>query len=400
MKVLQINSVCGIGSTGRIATDIHNILIEQGHESYIAYGRDLPKNCDDVIRIGSEIDNYTHVAKTRILDKHGFGSKRATIEFIKKVKELDPDIIHLHNIHGYYIHVEILFDYLKEANKTVVWTLHDCWSFTGHCSHFDYIGCDRWKTGCFDCPQKRQYPQSYLLDNSKWNYENKRNLFTGLSDMTIVTPSEWLAKKVKNSFLKEYKIEVIPNGIDLTFFRQIQSNFRKKNRLEDKFIILGVANNWISKKGFFDFLKLAESLRPDELIILVGVTKEQKKELPNNILGVTKTNSKSELAEIYSTSDIYINLTYEEVMGLTNVESMACGLPVITYDSGGSKECISNDTGWIAKKGDLQEIRRIISDIRDNDYSIYKNHCLLRAKDYYNKDRMVNDYLKLYHRQI
>ena len=174
MKVLQINSVCGIGSTGRIATDIHNILIEQGHESYIAYGRDLPKNCDDAIRIGTKIDNYTHVAKTRLLDKHGFGSKRATIEFIDKVKKLNPDIIHLHNIHGYYINIEILFDYIKEAKKPVVWTLHDCWSFTGHCSHFDYLGCNKWKTGCFDCPQKNEYPKSLILDKSDWNYSKKK----------------------------------------------------------------------------------------------------------------------------------------------------------------------------------------------------------------------------------
>src|SRR5690554_6445846 len=143
MKVLQVNSVCGIGSTGRIATDINNILIEQGHESYIAYGRDLPKNCENAIRIGTKIDNYTHVAKTRLLDKHGFGSIKATKEFINKVIDINPDIIHLHNIHGYYINIEILFDYLKEANKPVVWTLHDCWSFTGHCSNFDYVGCDK-----------------------------------------------------------------------------------------------------------------------------------------------------------------------------------------------------------------------------------------------------------------
>ncbi|MBG0764208.1 MAG: glycosyltransferase [Tissierellales bacterium] len=193
MKVLQINSVCGIGSTGRIATDIHNILIDQGHESYIAYGRDLPKNCDNAIRIGTKIDNYTHVLKTRLLDKHGFGSKQATIEFIDKVKKLNPDIIHLHNIHGYYINIEILFDYIKEAKKPVVWTLHDCWSFTGHCSHFDYIGCEKWKTGCFDCPQKHEYPKSLFFDNSNWNYSKKREIFSGIDEMAIVTPSNWLA---------------------------------------------------------------------------------------------------------------------------------------------------------------------------------------------------------------
>ena len=235
MKILQINSVCGIGSTGRIATDIHNILIEQGHESYIAYGRDLPKNCDNAIRIGTKIDNYTHVAKTRLLDKHGFGSKQATIEFIESVKELNPDIIHLHNIHGYYINIEILFNYLKEANKPVVWTLHDCWSFTGHCSHFDYIGCNKWRTGCFDCPQKQEYPKSILVDNSKWNYNKKKAIFNGLKKLTIVTPSNWLAELVGDSFLKKYEIITINNGIDTAIFKLRKSGFRYKYNLENKF---------------------------------------------------------------------------------------------------------------------------------------------------------------------
>lgn len=180
MRILQINSVCGIGSTGRIVTDIHNMLIEQGHESYVAYGRGLPLNCNNTIRIGNKFDNYMHVAKTRIFDKHGFGSKKATQDFIKMVKELDPDIIHLHNIHGYYINIEILFKYLKEANKPVVWTLHDCWAFTGHCAYFDYVNCGKWEMGCYKCPQKKEYPKSFLLDNSKWNYFKKSKVFTGV----------------------------------------------------------------------------------------------------------------------------------------------------------------------------------------------------------------------------
>jgi putative colanic acid biosynthesis glycosyltransferase len=213
MKVLQINSVCGIGSTGRIATDIHDILIEQGHESYIAYGRDLPKNCENAIRIGTKIDNYTHVAKTRLLDKHGFGSIKATKEFINKVIDINPDIIHLHNIHGYYINIEILFDYLKEANKPVVWTFHDCWSFTGHCAYFDYVGCNKWKTGCYSCPEKKAYPSSLIFDNSKNNYINKKEIFTVVKNLTIVTPSQWLANLVQESFLNEYPVKVINNGI-------------------------------------------------------------------------------------------------------------------------------------------------------------------------------------------
>ena len=227
MKVLQINSVCGIGSTGRIATDINNILIEQGHESYIAYGRDLPRNCGTSIRIGTKCDNYTHGVLTRVFDKHGFGSRKATQDFIKEVKKLDPDIIHLHNIHGYYINIEILFDYLKEAYKPVIWTLHDCWAFTGHCSYFDYIGCTRWETQCYSCPGKRSYPASAFLDNSKMNYSRKKAIFTGIKNLTIVTPSKWLAGLVKQSYLKKYPVKVINNGIDLEVFRPIKNDLRE-----------------------------------------------------------------------------------------------------------------------------------------------------------------------------
>ncbi|WFB91441.1 glycosyltransferase [Streptococcus parasuis] len=363
MKVLQINSVCGIGSTGRIATDIHNILIDQGHESYIAYGRDLPKNCDNAIRIGTKIDNYTHVLKTRLLDKHGFGSKQATIEFIDKVKKLNPDIIHLHNIHGYYINIEILFDYIKEAKKPVVWTLHDCWSFTGHCSHFDYIGCEKWKTGCFDCPQKHEYPKSLFFDNSNWNYSKKKEVFTGVDNMTIVTPSNWLANLVRKSFHKNYEIETIHNGIDLSVFKPTQGDFRKKYNIENKFIILGVSSVWNQRKGFFEYIELSQALKPDEVIVLVGVSEKQKENLPQNIIGITRTTNVKELAEIYSAADLFVNLTLEDNFPTVNLEALACGTKVLTYDTGGSSETIDMTTGIILSEKSvltvLEEIRNI-----------------------------------------
>lgn len=369
MKVLQINSVCGIGSTGRIATDIHNILIDQGHESYIAYGRGLPKNCDDAIRIGTKIDNYTHVLKTRLLDKHGFGSKQATIEFIDKVKKLNPDIIHLHNIHGYYINIEILFDYIKEAKKPVVWTLHDCWSFTGHCSHFDYLGCNKWKTGCFECPQKNEYPKSLILDNSDWNYSKKKEIFTGVDNMTIVTPSNWLADLVRKSFLENYEIETIHNGIDLSAFKPTQGDFRKKYNLENKFIILGVSSVWNQRKGFFEYIELSQKLKPDEAIVLVGVSEKQKENLPQNIVGITRTTNVKELAEIYSAGDLFVNLTLEDNFPTVNLEALACGTKVLTYDTGGSSETIDMTAGIILSE---KSVLKAIDEIRN----IKVNSCL------------------------
>ncbi|GBF12468.1 glycosyltransferase [Tepidibacillus sp. HK-1] len=396
MKVLQINSVCGIGSTGRIVTDIHNILIEQGHESYIAYGRDLSKNCDTSIKIGSKIDNYSHVALTRIFDKHGFGSKKATQKFIEKVKELDPDIIHLHNIHGYYINIEVLFDYLKKADRPVVWTLHDCWSFTGHCAYFDYVGCDKWKTGCYDCPEKNSYPASVIIDNSKDNYIKKKELFTGIKNLTIVTPSKWLAGLVKQSYLREYPVEVINNGIDLDVFKPTQSDFRERFNLEDKFIILGVASTWDRRKGFGYFIELSKKIKNDEVIVLVGLSEKQRKYLPKNIIGITRTSNVKELAEIYTAADVFLNPTLEDNFPTTNLEALACGTPVITFDTGGSVECVDSKTGIVVKKDNLNMLRNEILNIKNGKKTFYNDVAINRAKSVYDKNKQYGEYLNLY----
>lgn len=396
MKVLQINSVCGIGSTGRIATDIHQILTEQGHESYIAYGRDLPKNCDTSIKIGNTFDNYTHVVLTRVFDKHGFGSKKSTKEFIREVELLDPDIIHLHNIHGYYINIEMLFDYLKRANKPVIWTLHDCWSFTGHCAYFDYSGCSKWKTGCHDCPDKKGYPTSMIVDNSKSNYQKKKELFSGIKNMTIVTPSKWLANLVKESYLREYPVMVINNGIDLNTFKPTQSNFREKYNLTDKFIILGVANVWDRRKGFEYFIELSAKLERDEVIVLVGLTEQQKKQLPHNIIGITRTTDIQELAGIYTTADIFVNPTLEDNFPTTNLEALACGTPVITFDTGGSVECIDESCGFVVKKGGIDEVFKIIQMIKSKEQTFFTQNLLERANTLYDKGKKYEGYIELY----
>ncbi len=396
MKVLQINSVCGIGSTGRIATDIHNILIQQGHESYIAYGRDLPKNCDNAIKIGNKLDNYTHVAKTRLFDKHGFGSKQATLDFIDRVKETNPDIIHLHNIHGYYINIEILFDYLKEADKPVVWTLHDCWSFTGHCAYFDYAGCDRWKTGCYSCPEMKAYPSSIVFDNSKGNYESKKEIFTGVKNLTIVTPSQWLANLVQKSFLNEYPVKVINNGIDLNIFRPIRGDFRKKYNLDDKFIILGVASVWDRRKGLKYFIELADDVSSDEVIVLVGLNEKQLKGIPKSIIGIMRTNNVDELVSIYSSADVFVNPTLEDNFPTTNLESLACGTPVISFDTGGSPECLNKNTGIIVKKNEYKNLFKAIKTIKNSNKHKYFNYCIESANECFDKYDKLNEYIDLY----
>lgn len=357
MKILQINSVCGTGSTGKIAVDNYKKHLAEGNESWIAYGRGEGKNCNHTIKIGTDLDINYHGLYTRIFDKHGFASKKATKEFIKKVEKLNPDIIHLHNIHGYYINIEILFNYLRQSGKEIIWTLHDCWAFTGHCAHFDFVGCDKWKIQCYKCPQKNTYPASNFLDNSEWNYKKKKELFTGVKNLKIITPSKWLTGLVKESFLKEYPVEVRYNEIDREIFRPRESDFRKKYGIEDKFIILGVASPWSKRKGFEDFMELSKIISDKEVIVMVGLNKKQLKTLPKNIIGIERTTNQIELAEIYSASDLFFNPTYEDNYPTVNLEAIACGTYIVTYNSGGAPETIKMDEqGCVVEKGVYQEI--------------------------------------------
>lgn len=396
IRVLQINSVCGIGSTGRIATDIHQVLKEQGYESYVAFGRYEPRNCDTSIHIGTNRDTYAHVLLTRMFDKHGFGSKRATRAFLREVNKLNPDVIHLHNIHGYYLNVELLFEYLKAADKPVIWTLHDCWAFTGHCSHFDYIGCSKWKTGCFDCPQKGEYPKSVLLDNSRDNFIRKKTAFTGVKNLIIVTPSQWLAGLVGDSFLGDNPVKVINNGIDLSVFKPTPSDFRDRYSLENKFIILGVANVWTERKGLHYFMELSQYLSFDEMIVLVGVTEKQKATLPSGMIGITRTDSITELASIYSAADVFVNPTLEDNFPTTNLEALACGTPVVTFRTGGSTESIKHGIGFVAEQKDVKGLRDSVEKIKNIDDNDTMSACLLHSTGLYNKVERFQDYIFLY----
>lgn len=363
MKYLFINSVAGFGSTGKIAAAQCRELMAQGHECLLAYGRDMV-NCEGIptVRIGSSLDYKLHGIANRVLDNHGFGSKAATRRFLNQVKEFDPDVIWLHNIHGYYIHIGLLFDYLRTCGKQIFWMLHDCWTFTGHCSHFSYVGCDKWKTGCHHCPQKDQYPASLVLDNSKNNYETKRALFTGIPNMTLITPSYWLAELVKQSFLQEYPVEVVHNTINTEVFKPTDSDFREKHGLQDKKIVLGVASVWSERKGLLDFWKLAELLDDRFQIILVGLTPEQIAQMPKNILGITRTNNAAELAQLYSAADVFVNMTYEDNYPTVNLEARACGTKVISYDTGGCRETLG-DTDILVPTGDIEALKEKLCEI-------------------------------------
>jgi len=395
MTVLQINTVYKQTSTGYISYNIHNKLLSLNEKSFIAYGRGEWQE-KNLIKIGNKFDMYLHGIGTRIFDKHGLYSKQTTKEFIKEIDKLDIDIFHLHNIHGYYLNYPILFEYLKETNKPVVWTLHDCWAFTGHCSHYDFIECDKWQEECFDCPQKSRYPASLVFDNSLNNFRLKKRYFTSLEQLTIVTPSNWLYKEVKKSFLNRYDITVIHNGIDLAIFKPIKSDFRKKYNLKNKFLILGVANVWEERKGFDYFINLSKLLKSDEKIILVGLNDKQLKDLPKNIIGIKKTQNQKELVEIYNSCDIFVNPTLEDNFPTTNLESLACGTPVVTFDSGGSSETIDKQTGIVIEKGNLNKLYEAIYEIREVGKDRFSQSCINRAKKLFDKEKMLTQYIKLY----
>lgn len=364
MKVLMINVVCGIRSTGRICTDLATALEAQGHEVKIAYGREnVPEQFQKyAVKIGTDLDVKLHGVKARLLDGAGFGSKKATEMFIEWVKEYDPDVIHLHNIHGYYINVEALFNYLKTCGKKVIWTLHDCWAFTGHCAYFDYVGCEKWKTGCNHCEQKNEYPARIGPDRSKQHYAIKRDLFTGIKNITLVTPSQWLADLVSESYLSEYNVSVIHNGVDIEVFKPTQNNVHEKYNCVGKKIILGVAAVWDRRKGLDTFIELADKLDDSYQIVLVGLTKEQSEKLPKNIIGIERTNSVQELAELYTAAYVFVNPTLEDNYPTTNLEAIACRTPVITYDTGGSGESAVM-FGKSVQRGRVNELITTIEDI-------------------------------------
>ncbi len=389
MKILMINVTCGSGSTGRICTDLAQELEKNGHEVKIAYGRDaVPEKFKKyAIRIGTDFDLYMHVLRARLFDSMGLGSTSATRKFLKWVDEYDPDVIHLHNIHGYYINIKRLFEYLKASNKRIIWTLHDCWSFTGHTAYCDAVDCLSWKDGCLKCPLKKEYPRTFI-DRAKRNWKLKKDLLSNIPNMTIVTPSEWLKNWVKRSFLQSYKIEIINNGIDTKQFYPIKSGFRKKYELEKKIILLGVSTEWNKMKGYYDYIKLAEELGENYKVVLVGLTETQLKKLPKNMLGIEKTSSIQELAEIYTAADLYLNLSYCENYPTVNIESMACGTPVLTYKTGGSPEIINKYGGYIVSKGNRSEI---IDDIKELEKVEMKFNRYENDVSY-----MIEQYLELY----
>lgn len=372
MKVLFINSVCGIRSTGRIVTDLAQEYILNGHTCRVAYGREVaPKNYSSIaVRIGSNYDILRNALNSRIFDDDGLNAIRATKKFINWANSYDPDVLWLHNLHGYYINVELLFDWIKSRPKMKVkWTLHDCWAFTGHCAHFSFAKCEQWKNGCEKCPQLREYPATYFGGASKSNFERKKAAFCGVDNMTLICPSHWLANLVKSSFLKEYPVEVEHNKIDMNAFKPTPSDFREKNGLQDKKIILGVASSWSKRKGLDSFILLSKMLSKEYTIVLVGLSERQIRKLPKEIMGIKKTNNTTELAQIYTASDVHLVLSKEETFGMTIIEAISCHTIPIVLKGTACEEVVRYNTGY-AVEDNLSEIKETIVRVCDSDSNL------------------------------
>jgi len=392
MKVLQINVVCGRGSTGRIVTDLDQTLTAAGHSCRIAYGRGNAPEDAHAWRMDPAWEPPLHAGLSRITDRVGFYSAASTRRLVRNIRLWKPDIIHLHVLHGYYIHVGELFSALATLDTPVIWTFHDCWAFTGHCVYFDLVGCNEWQNQCGPCPQTRSYPQSLLFDASPRNFAIKRKLFTAVQNLTIVTPSHWLAALTERSFFKGTPIRVIPNGIDDDTFKPTPNTVKRELHVRGR-LVLGVANVWDDRKGLPDFIRLRELLPSEDVIALCGLPSSQSKSLPRGIIAIPRTNSPQALAGLYSAADVFVNPTYEDNFPSVNIEALSCGTPVVTYKTGGSAECLAPHCGTAVSQGDITSLAKAILTHTKTPDS--QRHCCDRAT-HFTRATMHSAYLNLY----
>ena len=391
MKVVQINTVCDTGSTGKICVGISNVLNMNGIENYIlySYGKsDYPCGIKC-----SETMPKIQALRSRLLGNYGFNSRKTTIRLIEELERISPEIVHLHNLHGHNCNLELLMEYIKKNKIKLIWTFHDCWAFTAYCPYFEIVRCEKWKEGCHHCVQARRY--SWFIDRSQWMYNQKKNIFSCL-DMTIVTPSQWLANLVKDSFLKEYPIRVINNGIDLNNFKPSSSELRQKYQIsENKFILLGVAAQWVARKGADVFVRLSKRLDSEKMqIILVGTDDRIDQQLPEEVISIHRTSNQKELAEIYTMADVFVNPTREENYPTVNMEALACGTPVITFNTGGSPEIIDEKTGIVVECDDEDALYAAIVSLSQNGY-LHREDCLKRAL-MFDANARFEEYVDLY----
>lgn len=396
MVVAAINAV-SFGSTGRIMLDIARLAENNGYVVH-TFSKKLPGFPDVEYHrhhfFCSYFETRVHCKLATHTGLHGWFSFVPTIRLLRMLDRIKPDIIHLHNLHGWFVNLPLLFGYIKREKIRVIWTLHDCWSFTGHCPHFVLENCQKWKTGCFNCPKYTEYPAS-KVEQSRLMWKLKKKWFTGVENMILVTPSKWLAGLVKQSFLKDYPVKVINNGIDLNIFKPTESSFRQDHGIAaDEYMLLGVAFGWGVQKGLDVFIDLAGRLPEKYKIVLVGTDEAVDKSLPKNIISIRRTNSQRELAEIYSAADLFVNPTKEDTFPTVNIEALSCGTPVVTFNTGGSPEIIDESCGAVVPCDDVEALVENIKFIF-NTGCFSPSACVNRAGSF-RAGSKFNEYLDLY----
>lgn len=397
-KLLQINPVVRLNtSTGRIMREIGELAMASGWDSYVAYSgaRDgIPQHSSQLVPVGDKLDLAIHAVATRLFDAHGLASKRGTRQFIEHIRAIDPDVIHIHNIHGYFLNYPLLFKYLQESGKPVVWTVHDCWLYTGHCYYYSAARCNKWQTGCGHCPQKRAFPASWLFDRSAQNLRDKQQAFGALENLTIVPVSEWIRREMASSILAGKHFQVIHNGIDLETFRPEAAETEGK---ADGTQILGVASIWLEEKGWDDLMKLSSMLRPDEKLVLVGkTTDEQRSRLPAGVRLIERTENIGKLASLYARSTVFVNPTWQDNYPTVNLEAIACGTPVVTYRTGGSVEAVSEGTGYVVEQGDVAAMLDKLRTLAAGDRAATSACCRQWALAHFRKEDCYKNYIQLY----
>jgi glycosyltransferase involved in cell wall biosynthesis len=401
-KLLQINPVIRENtSTGKIMRELGELAQAAGWESYIAYSqaRDgVPAHSSKLVPVGNRFDLLLHWLATRLFDAHGLASRYATKRLIRRIREIDPDVVHIHNVHGYFLNYPLLCRFLAERGKPVVWTVHDCWLFTGHCYHYTATGCDRWQTGCHHCPQKKAFPKSWLLDRSRRNYAAKQVAIGGLENLTLITVSDWMRREVGKSFLKDKPCLVVHNGIDLDVFRpRPGTDVRSRYGIPEGPFALAVASIWLPEKGLPDLVRLTELLSPDIHLVVVGrMSAEQRASLPPQVGVIDRTTDAKALAELYSEALALVNPTWQDNYPTVNLEAIACGTPVVTYRTGGSVESVSPETGFIVQQGDVVSLSSCIRHILKQGKGSYDGPCREYALQHFSRTGRFQDYIRLY----
>ena len=396
MKVLLINSVCGFGSTGGTCVDIANFLESQGHECFIAYGQGTT-TYKKSFKIGGKLENHWHnIYYSRLLGKQGYGSHNGTKALISFIEKYNPHIIELHNLHGNYLNLNLLFEFLRNFKGKIQWTLHDCWAFTGKCAYFSDANCFKWQTSCHTCPQLKTYPPSLFLDQTEVLFRDKKEWIHNLPNLKVVTVSNWLNEQVQKSYLNKFPIHTIHNWINHEVFKPSEIQKNEFGLDTYKFIVLGVSAGFNSAKSKLqDFIALSKMFQEDMQLVLVG-SLDRGTVIPSNIIHIKYVQGKENLAALFSLAQVYVHLSTEDTFGKVTAEAMCCGTPVVVYDATAMPEIVGEGCGYVVPPRDIKAVYESILEIKKLGKQSFSSRCREYAMAHYDLKTNIGKLIDLY----